>query len=51
MWLSLTTTRRYACATQGEPAQLGELSRQEGGKVLAGSRNTVAIFLGIKDPK
>lgn len=36
---------------RGNQRTAGEQSRSEGGKVFgAGSRNTVAIFIGIKDP-
>jgi predicted helicase len=36
---------------RGNQRTSGELSRQEGGKVFGGgSRNTVAIFIGVKDP-
>ncbi|WP_079030959.1 DEAD/DEAH box helicase, partial [Mycobacterium tuberculosis] len=42
----------YVYNLRGNQRTAGELSRQEGGKVFGGgSRNTVAIFLGIKDPK
>ena len=36
---------------RGNQRTAGELSRKEGGKVFgAGSRNTVAIFIGLKNP-
>src|SRR5699024_10842938 len=36
---------------RGNQRTAGELSRKEGGKIFgSGSRNTVAIVLGIKDP-
>ncbi|OMC22242.1 DEAD/DEAH box helicase [Mycobacterium colombiense] len=41
----------YLYNLRGNQRTAGELSRKEGGKVFgAGSRNTVAVFIGIKDP-
>lgn len=41
----------YVYNLRGNQRTAGELSRREGGKVFgAGSRNTVAIFVGVKDP-
>ena len=41
----------YVYNLRGNQRTAGELSRKEGGKVFGGgSRNTVAIFVGIKDP-
>ncbi len=41
----------YVYNLRGNQRTAGELSRKEGGKVFgAGSRNTVAIFIGVKDP-
>ncbi|MEB3020030.1 DEAD/DEAH box helicase [[Mycobacterium] crassicus] len=41
----------YVYNLRGNQRTAGELSRKEGGKVFGGgSRNTVAIFIGIKDP-
>ncbi len=41
----------YVYNLRGNQRTAGELSRREGGKVFgAGSRNTVAIFIGVKDP-
>ncbi len=43
--------RIYVYNLRGNQRTAGELSRREGGKVFGGgSRNTVAIFLGVKDP-
>ena len=40
----------YVYNLRGNQRTAGELSRREGGKVFgSGSRNTVAIFIGIKD--
>jgi predicted helicase len=42
--------RIYVYNLRGNQRTAGELSRKEGGKVFgAGSRNTVAIFIGVKD--
>lgn len=44
-------TTIYVYNLRGNQRTAGELSRKEGGKVFGGgSRNTVAIFIGIKDP-
>jgi predicted helicase len=44
-------SRVYAYNLRGNQRTSGELSRREGGKVFgSGSRNTVAIFIGVKDP-
>ncbi|WP_200171389.1 DEAD/DEAH box helicase [Tomitella cavernea] len=44
-------SRIYVYNLRGNQRTAGELSRKEGGKVFgAGSRNTVAIFLGVKNP-
>ena len=41
----------YVYNLRGNQRTAGELSRKEGGKIFgAGSRNTVAIFIGVKDP-
>ena len=41
----------YVYNLRGNQRTVGELSRREGGKIFgSGSRNTVAIFIGIKDP-
>ncbi len=41
----------YVYNLRGNQRTAGELSRKEGGKVFGGgSRNTVAVFIGIKDP-
>ncbi|MGH3967140.1 MAG: type ISP restriction/modification enzyme, partial [Mycobacterium sp.] len=41
----------YVYNLRGNQRTAGELSRREGGKVFGGgSRNTVAIFIGVKDP-
>jgi predicted helicase len=41
----------YVFNLRGNQRTAGELSRKEGGKVFgSGSRNTVAIFVGVKDP-
>ncbi|WP_182358554.1 DEAD/DEAH box helicase [Tomitella gaofuii] len=43
--------RIYVYNLRGNQRTAGELSRKEGGKVFgAGSRNTVAIFIGVKNP-
>lgn len=43
--------RIYVYNLRGNQRTAGELSRREGGKVFgSGSRNTVAIFIGVKDP-
>ncbi|TSD94907.1 hypothetical protein FOS14_19920 [Skermania sp. ID1734] len=50
--LSLTDeyARIYVYNLRGNQRTAGELSRKEGGKVFgSGSRNTVAIFIGVKD--
>ncbi|MCE5291419.1 MAG: DEAD/DEAH box helicase [Nocardiaceae bacterium] len=42
--------RIYVYNLRGNQRTAGELSRKEGGKVFgSGSRNTVAIFVGVKD--
>ena len=42
----------YVYNLRGNQRTAGELSRKEGGKIFgSGSRNTVAIFIGIKDPR
>jgi predicted helicase len=44
-------SRIYVYNLRGNQRTSGELSRKEGGKVFgSGSRNTVAIFIGVKDP-
>ncbi|MDH6245529.1 DEAD/DEAH box helicase [Mycobacterium sp. OTB74] len=44
-------SRVYVYNLRGNQRTAGELSRKEGGKVFgSGSRNTVAIFIGVKDP-
>ncbi|MDV6271328.1 DEAD/DEAH box helicase [Rhodococcus globerulus] len=44
-------SRIYVYNLRGNQRSAGELSRKEGGKVFgSGSRNTVAIFIGIKNP-
>ena len=51
--LSLTDeySRIYVYNLRGNQRTAGELSRKEGGKVFgSGSRNTVAVFIGVKDP-
>lgn len=51
--LSLTDefSRIYVYNLRGNQRTAGELSRKEGGKVFgSGSRNTVAIFIGVKNP-
>ncbi len=51
--LSLTDeySRIYVYNMRGNQRTAGELSRKEGGKVFgSGSRNTVAIFIGVKSP-
>lgn len=41
----------YVYNLRGNQRTAGELSRREGGKIFgSGSRNTVAIFIGIKNP-
>lgn len=41
----------YAYNLRGNQRTSGELSKKEGGKVFgSGSRSTVAIFVGVKDP-
>jgi predicted helicase len=41
----------YVYNLRGNQRTAGELSRKEGGKIFgSGSRNTVAVFIGIKDP-
>lgn len=45
-------SRIYVYNLRGNQRTAGELSRKEGGKVFgSGSRNTVAILIGVKDPK
>ncbi|MCC3324659.1 type I restriction enzyme EcoKI subunit R [Gordonia bronchialis] len=51
----LTLAREYAHLwvynLRGNQRTAGELSRREGGKVFgAGSRSTITIFIGVKDP-
>lgn len=42
----------YVYNLRGNQRTAGEESRREGGKVFgSGSRNTVAIFVGVKDPR
>ena len=42
----------YIYNLRGNQRTAGELSRKEGGKIFGGgSRNTVAIFVGVKDPR
>ncbi|KXO99398.1 type I restriction enzyme EcoKI subunit R (plasmid) [Tsukamurella tyrosinosolvens] len=44
-------SRIYVYNLRGNQRTSGELSRREGGKVFgSGSRNTVAILIGVKDP-
>ncbi|MBC2637513.1 MULTISPECIES: DEAD/DEAH box helicase [unclassified Rhodococcus (in: high G+C Gram-positive bacteria)] len=44
-------SRIYVYNLRGNQRTAGELSRKEGGKVFgAGSRNTVAILIGVKNP-
>ncbi len=44
-------SRIYVYNLRGNQRTSGELSRKEGGKVFgSGSRNTVAIFIGVKNP-
>jgi predicted helicase len=44
-------SRIFVYNLRGNQRTAGELSRKEGGKVFgSGSRNTVAIFIGVKDP-
>ncbi len=53
--IRLSLADEYTCIyvynLRGNQRTAGELSRKEGGKVFgSGSRNTVAIFIGVKDP-
>lgn len=51
--LSLATeySRIYVYNLRGNQRTAGELSRKEGGKIFgSGSRNTVAVLIGIKNP-
>ena len=49
--LAAEYSRIYVYNLRGNQRTAGELSRREGGKVFgSGSRNTVAIFIGVKDP-
>ena len=44
-------SRIYVYNLRGNQRTAGELSRKEGGKVFGGgSRNTIAIWIGVKDP-
>lgn len=44
-------SRLYVFNLRGNQRAAGELSRKEGGKIFgAGSRNTVAIIIGVKNP-
>lgn len=44
-------SRIYVYNLRGNQRTAGELSRMEGGKVFgSGSRNTIAIWVGVKDP-
>ncbi|MCK8673951.1 DEAD/DEAH box helicase [Rhodococcus sp. HM1] len=44
-------SRIYVYNLRGNQRTAGELSRKEGGKIFgSGSRNTVAIFIGVKNP-
>lgn len=44
-------SQMYVYNLRGNQRTAGELARREGGKIFgSGSRNTVAIFIGIKDP-
>lgn len=44
-------SRIYVYNLRGNQRTAGELSRKEGGKIFgSGSRSTVAVFIGIKDP-
>lgn len=44
-------SRIYVYNLRGNQRTAGELSRKEGGKVFgSGSRNTIAIWIGVKDP-
>lgn len=44
-------SRIYVYNLRGNQRTTGELSRREGGKVFgSGSRNTIAIWIGVKDP-
>lgn len=44
-------SRIYVYNLRGNQRTAGELSRKEGGKVFgSGSRNTVAIFIGVRNP-
>ncbi|GAY09626.1 DEAD/DEAH box helicase [Pseudonocardia sp. N23] len=50
--LSEEYSRIYVYNLRGNQRTAGELSRKEGGKIFgSGSRNTVAIFIGVKDPR
>jgi predicted helicase len=45
-------SRIYVYNLRGNQRTAGELSRKEGGKVFgSGSRNTIAIWIGVKDPR
>ncbi|MGO1633543.1 DEAD/DEAH box helicase [Corynebacterium variabile] len=45
-------SRIYVYNLRGNQRTAGELSRKEGGKVFgSGSRNTIAIWVGVKDPR
>ncbi|RYE40237.1 MAG: damage-inducible protein, partial [Hyphomicrobiales bacterium] len=53
--IRLSVADEYSCIyvynLRGNQRTAGEISRREGGKVFgSGSRNTVAIFVGVKDP-
>ncbi|WP_225724667.1 MULTISPECIES: DEAD/DEAH box helicase [unclassified Nocardia] len=49
--LAAEYSRIYVYNLRGNQRTAGELSRKEGGKIFgSGSRNTVAIFIGIKNP-
>lgn len=44
-------SRIYVYNLRGNQRTAGELSRKEGGKIFgSGSRNTIAIWIGVKDP-
>lgn len=44
-------SRIYVYNLRGNQRTAGELSRREGGKVFgSGSRNTIAVWIGVKDP-
>ncbi|WP_417287711.1 DEAD/DEAH box helicase [Corynebacterium variabile] len=44
-------SRIYVYNLRGNQRTAGEISRKEGGKVFgSGSRNTIAIWIGVKDP-